>query len=647
MSIIQSVVFGGGRYPSELKEDIEIIENKLTSSGINDYEGVYTAKRTGFTPYSAADVRYMDEVFNSINFYPFYSTIKTATIELYSISSVNNYVSITVGIFTDRGIEYSTRPYFTGLSAEESKYTYKTKYGLLQIEIDYAKMFASPIKKFKAYADVYGSIDTSDTYLKDLDFYDVGQNEWIPTVGSGLIGDLAPYGISIVDNKQGYIEEKYTEGYFSIYWDKLQPTNSTSIDTAHISSLLSQVITEGFRKGMHILPSTLPSSTGGNSIVVGEDTIYYKYPVWLHNQIIAQNDGDPGVYKPSVMDVNDYVTDEAIKVYILDYRDTISRTYFENAISLLYDYFSNDPSGISQYPYIEYIKAGIFGLWGEGISWNNIPDSNTLINITDTVINTFIDRICILPFASLLNVDFPEDYRNYLTSGNNGSFDFGMYLDSGGRYGDRYRYNPQFSGDPYSYAYKVHRKVPFYIECFQHIESVTYFPTEPIFRTLATQIMYYRPNWMSYSNLFFQTSAQLDTNLILMLKKISRYVGVKLYSIHNRTKYDTLTNELKIWFTLGNMGTSKIYFDYWKIRITITDGIYNESFILDFDLKTIDAAFEVGVINWRDTKAVVQDLTLTNTYDENVEVMAEIIDIDSISPNMYINKQQVLPLALY
>ena len=626
--------------------NITITEGNL--QGITDkiivstYDTLINSPRQGFTVVNSENLDYVDKAFKTIEFYPFYSNIKEVDINFITVDSVATtpYIQFNYTLTTDRNIKYSQAMFITSVDVGTDFYWKEELYGLFKFEVDYNYLISNPVKKFKASLKLLGSLDTSDTFLGDMDFYDLGQKEWVPTINSGMLESLSSGGNIFVDNQEGYTIKKYGLNYDGVYWDALQPTNSTTIDSTVIDSAVSESIAEGLKKGLLILPTTLPSASG-NSVVVGSDTIYYNFPTWLYTLIMAQTDGDVGVHKPTVGDVVDYQTGSTIKVYFLDYRDALTTSYFQNAVDLLFTYFHSDAQGIINYKYIEYIKVGLFGTWGEGSShvWDNIPPSDTLIDTSDYIINKFTDRVCILPMASALSPEYPTGYRDYLVSANNGTKDFGLFLDSGGQYADRYRQDSQFIQSYWDLIYRLHETVPIYLESFQFLPIQSFYPTEPIFRTLLTQILNFRPNWFSTSNLFFGNNAANDVNTIDMLKRVSHFVGTKLYLLSNRTSYSLSSDELEVWFTLGNMGTSKIYFDYWKLKVTLNDGVNSESQILTFDLKNVRSGFKVGEINWRDTSEVIQTLSLANTYvPETLTVTLEIIDNDAVSPNLYINK---------
>ena len=133
--------------------------------------------------------------------------------------------------------------------------------------------------------------------------------------------------------------------------------------------------------------------------------------------------------------------------------------------------------------------------------------------------------------------------------------------------------------------------------------------------------------------MFYKTNAENDINVIDMVRNVSKYIGTKLAVYKNYTK--KINTNLHIHLTFGNIGTGKIYNDYCKVKFYITDGVNSKVFQSMFDLKEIPIAIMPNSPNWRNTKAIIEDIDVTE-YG-SIRAFMTIEDIDEIYENMYLS----------
>ena len=425
----------------------------------------------------------------------------------------------------------------------------------------------------------------------------------------------------LVDNKYNFdVDKKYSSPYKSLYWLDAQIDRHV-VNEDKIIEIINSLIEPKLKAGLMVFPSCRPEKTGNYDSV---NDAYYFYPTWVQDLLMAQQDGE-GVYKPYLIDLVDFGTGEPIKVYMLDWRDNLTLELYKELCDEVSEFLKTKilDNGKPLYNYIDYIKVGTIGVWGEGTDIKNVPLADRLIELSDYLTEKFPEKIKIQPIASILG-NFPDDYKKYLINGN-----WGIFNDSTGEYKDNYRVDKIIPNE----LYLKYQTYPIYLECYQYLPTENYFPLEPSFRKFVSEICCYRGNYLSVSNLFHQTNAENDINVIDMVRNVSKYIGTKLAVYKNYTK--KIKTNLHIHLTLGNIGTGKIYNDYWKVKFYITDGVNSKVVQSMFDLKEIPIAIMPNSPNWRNTKAIIEDIDVTG-YGP-IRAFMTIEDTDEIYENMYLS----------
>lgn len=588
----------------QLSEQITLLNKKVAPSLI---------KRDGFIIIDYEDLDYIDSYFQYIKISPLYKKGEFKDI-LFTLKKVSD-----TGINFD--IEYRNKYGVKYKSNEWINFRYlNVVKGILYIEISESVKEITLHKKFSFSPILNIGEDYLDNYEELYPYSNIIIDGWVPTVGSGLqtlkIGETL-----LVDNKYNFdVDKQYSSPYKPLYWLDAQ-TDRHVVNEDKIIEIINSLIEPKLKAGLMVFPSCRPETTGNYDSV---NDAYYFYPTWVQDLLMAQQDGE-GVYKPYLIDSVDRRTGAPIKLYMLDWRDNLTLELYKELCDEVSEFLKTKilDNGKPLYNYIDYIKVGTIGVWGEGTDIKNVPLADRLIELSDYLTGKFPEKIKIQPIASILG-NFPDDYKKYLINGN-----WGMFKDSTGEYIDNYKIGRIIQNE----LYLKYQTYPIYLECYEFLPPENYSPLEPSFRKLVSEICCYRCNYLSVSNLFYKTNAENDINVIDMVRNVSKYIGTKLAVYKNYTK--KIQTNLHIHLTFGNIGMGKIYNDYWKVKFYITDGVNSKVFQSMFDLKEIPIAIMPNSPNWRNTKAIIEDIDVTE-YG-SIRAFMTIEDIDEIYENMYLS----------
>lgn len=588
----------------QLSEQITLLNKKVAPSLI---------KRDGFIIIDYEDLDYIDSYFQYIKISPLYKKGEFKDI-LFTLKKVSDTgINFDIEYRNKYGVKYKSNEWIS------FRYLNVVK-GILYIEISESVKEITLHKKFSFSPILNIGEDYLDNYEELYPYSNIIIDGWVPTVGSGLqtlkIGETL-----LVDNKYNFdVDKKYSSPYKPLYWLDAQIDRHV-VNEDKIIEIINSLIEPKLKAGLMVFPSCRPETTGNYDSV---NDAYYFYPTWVQDLLMAQQDGE-GVYKPYLIDLVDLRTGAPIKVYMLDWRDNLTLELYKELCDEVSEFLKTKilDNGKPLYNYIDYIKVGTIGVWGEGTDIKNVPLADRLIELSDYLTEKFPEKIKIQPIASILG-NFPEDYKKYLINGN-----WGIFKDSTGEYIDNYKIGKIIPNE----LYLKYQTYPIYLECYEFLPPKNYSPLEPSFRKLVSEICCYRGNYLSVSNLFYQTNAENDINVIDMVRNVSKYIGTKLAVYKNYTK--KINTNLHIHLTFGNIGTGKIYNDYWKVKFYITDGVNSKVFQSMFDLKEIPIAIMPNSPNWRNTKAIIEDIDVTE-YG-SIRAFMTIEDIDEIYENMYLS----------
>ena len=589
--------------------------------------------------------------YENVAFNPYYSGIVSCHLLRTSV----DWMRI---IITDRlGIRYECATSTAG------RYMI-TPYGELSIyNIDYVKNFLPLYMVMEV--KVRPRLDIADTMLGMYQYKNVLTDRWFPSF-NGLTTRAEAY---IDISYQDYLDEKEDFGnypgnyaYHSFYLSELFSidNNVITVNTTVISSFFAnKVLPLHRRAGLLICPSCKTTTEGallGEETIDGhQQTVYYWFPLWMYNILKPIN----GIY---------YFYHNGYYWYNLDWRCETTRQLYKECITKLVDVlYSLTINSQKVWDYIEYIKVGFAGTWGEGfrldIDPENYPSSDNLIEISEHIINSFHSKEIIeetppnkikkylLPSASVLNGDFPKGYRDYILNSGHGLFFDGVgtanrYMFTEGN-GGVSRELSSATVENMNKLYLMCKEKLVYLECqVEENSGIT-----PDYASLEAYIKYCKPDILSINNIFFNNrNTPPDINLLDMLKRLSRYVGTRPYILKNKTSFSS-EGQLTVHISIGNYGTA-LFASYWKLKVYVkVNGVevYN-SYIEGENipsLQEIPKAFESGIVNYHDTKWFNFDKNTNISVQRTdlIEVLIAIVDADGIFTKylLFCNTEEFLP----
>lgn len=560
-------------------------------------------------------------------FHPFYNIISAKLVVKYDEQNAKDWY---LKVKDRKGIERSCVVFLN--EPEDEKTIFKnTEFGILEIN-------SLPLAEEEE-LEVCAMFDSADGGLGMYKCANIDLSKWRPSPESGIIWydnetSKSTKFADIVQSEGSPSTGKYRLSNYIGYWNVFEPDAQGNINLSGLITKAQLAASNKSKFNLIFMPSTLGPSGSAKIDTVGNDKIYYHFPLWVLDKFKTNEEA---LYKIDVTDIHDINPNgDTAKMYVINWHYTPIRQLFKQSCCKIVEAMkSTYVSGKRLIDYIDVVKVTFWGTWGEGIAYQEIteyngnpeeggepngpgPTSSDLIEISDYIINLFSgeDIFCLLPMMSYFNKTFPQAYRDYILDNPNPKT--GYFFDG---VGSNIAYWHQETAHYFDYTPEgmnklclAHKDKPIYLECSTHVSK----NEMPTYQNLINFIRYFRCAYFNPTNIFF-TDKDCKYNEIAMLKDISRYVGIKLGLLSFDYEYGDSDNTIKIMLRFLNCGTSKIYHGNWKLKYHLIGGgdyIVRES---DFDLRNIKTAFEEDAPNWHD----VTDFNPTSqtTYDNNAETV--------------------------
>lgn len=478
-----------------------------------------------------------------------------------------------------------------------------------------------------------------------LPLTDVYTDRWFPSYNGCFPLYINSGGTKSIDDKENLETGNSIDvyGYEPLYLRHLIDDNLGNDNKPRVSSQLTVTIAnrinEKKKVGLIISASTIPVDSICKCVTINGTVCYHCFPDWLYTAVLnlGQNIG-------FYISNRNNGSGGTSNFCFLNWANSTVRGYFIDCINAIKDYLDSDPN---YWKFIDFIKVGFIGTWGEGYTLSNppsscVPTSENLLEIQNAIYTAFQNRVCLAGFRSYLNGELPELYRNSMIAEGKGMFNDSVNNISRIWYNGGFNNNidhtlddafPEKMNNGFQHS-KTHLT---YIECEPHLSGPELSPSKPYYADLEAHAQYYSPDLFSLHNIFDSGNGLTPDNspdIFNVMRKLSRYVGTRPFLIVNTV---TLTAQsLYVNIKIGNFGTAQIR-SYWKLRFYIESpngNIINENNPIEsgLDLQTVPKAFEPGVPNRYDT--VNLSMTYTNSYGVSAangyKVLAALEDGDGV-----------------
>lgn len=488
--------------------------------------------------------------------------------------------------------------------------------------------------------EVCAMFDSADGGLGMYKCANIDLSKWRPSPESGIIWydnetSKSTKFADIVQSEGSPSTGKYRLSNYIGYWNVFEPDAQGNINLSGLITKAQLAASNKSKFNLIFMPSTLGPSGSAKIDTVGNDKIYYHFPLWVLTKIKSEPAYSGALYTVDTTDLYDInPSGDTAKMYVINWHNAAIRNLYKNACYRIVNALKTTyVSGKRLIDYIDVVKVSFWGTWGEGIAYQEItgyngnpeggnepngpgPTSSELIEISDHIIGLFSgeDIVCLLPMMSYFNKTFPQAYRDYiLDNPNTGYFFDGV--------GSNIAYWHQETAHYFDYTPEgmnklclAHRDKPIYLECSTHVSK----NEMPTYQNLINFIRYFRCAYFNPTNIFF-TDKDCKYNEIAMLKDISRYVGVKLGLLSYDYEYGSDAKTVKIRLRFLNCGTSRIYHDNWKLKYHLIGGGETMTRESNFELKNIKAAFEEDAPNWHDVANF--NVSSDTAFENNAEIV--------------------------